>query len=111
MHLPKAFDGEDPRRQPDIKHPRKPIFIKNGVAASTSVLVKMGNGFSRGESPDLGLMPRVFKTPIFKRTLKIIGNSSTMGDPEPQLDVSWVGPSTVLVIIVKEHIEASAGLG
>ena len=21
-----------------------------------------------------------------------------MGDPEPQLDVSWVGPSTVLVI-------------
>ena len=31
-----------------------------------------------------------------------------MGDQEPQLDVSWVGPSTVLVIIVKEHIEASA---
>ena len=34
-----------------------------------------------------------------------------MGDPEPQLDVSWVGPSTVLVIIVKEHIEDSARLG
>ena len=61
-----ASVGENHKRHFDATSPENTLLYKNCAVATAEGLVNMSiNGFSRRESPDLSLMPRILETEFY----------------------------------------------